>query len=141
MIRRRPHPVAMAETPRVKKSLPKILVIDDDASVVTALQARLGGFYRVIGLEQPERAVEVAQSEQPCLVLCDINMPGMTGDEVALALSMDARTQFIPVVYLTSLLPASAAVELGQQFGNIVGLSKKSSTAQMLEVIRSAIAR
>jgi CheY-like chemotaxis protein len=129
----------MAETPRAKLPLPKILVIDDDASVVTALRARLGSYYQVLGLDAPERAVEVAQEERPCLVLCDINMPGMTGDEVALALSMDGRTQSIPVVYLTSLLPASGAVELGQQFGNIVGLSKKSSTAQMLEVIRSAI--
>lgn len=119
--------------------LPKILVIDDDASVVTALQARLGLHYEVVGLGEPERAVEVAERERPCLVLCDINMPGMTGDEVALALSMDARTQCMPVVYLTSLLPARGAVELGQQFGGNLGVSKKASTAEMLEAIRSAI--
>ncbi len=139
MIEGVPTRVTMAATSEVKMPLPKILVIDDDASVVTALRARLGIHYQVLGLNQPGRAVEVAQRERPSLVLCDINMPGMTGDEVTLALSMDEETRFVPVVYLSSLLPARSAVELGQQFGGNVGVSKKSSTAHMLEVIRSAI--
>jgi CheY-like chemotaxis protein len=118
---------------------PTLLVIDDDAAVIKALQARLAGHYNVIGLDQPRRAVEVARHEMPALVVCDINMPGVNGDEVALALSEDARTQFIPLIYMSSLLPAGTVVELGEQFGGYLGISKKCSTAQMLQVFREAI--
>ena len=120
-------------------SLPKILVIDDDESVATALRAKLRDHYLVLGLTQPRRAVEVAQRERPSLVMCDISMPGMQGDEVALALAMDAHTRDVPLIYLSALLPPRTAVELGQQFGGNLGVSKKLPTAQMLEVIRSAI--
>ncbi|MCJ0762622.1 response regulator [Variovorax terrae] len=119
--------------------LPLILVIDDDHAVAVALRARLAGHYRVSGLTDPAAAVELVRGLKPRLVMCDINMPRMTGDEVALALSLDEQTRFTPVVFLTSLLPRRAVVELGDQFGGYMGISKHSDTGQLLEVIRGAL--
>lgn len=127
------------ETSRV--SHPTVLVIDDDQAVVVAMRARLAGHYHVVGVTNPLQAVEIARMERPDLILCDINMPGLKGEDVVFALSEDDVTARIPVVYLSSLLPGSAPTELGGEFGGGLGVPKKASTVQLLQVIRSALGR
>ncbi|MET0310535.1 MAG: response regulator, partial [Burkholderiaceae bacterium] len=114
---------------------------DDDQAVIVAMRARLAGHYNVIGVTNPRQAVEIARIERPDLILCDIRMPGLNGDEVVYALSEDDITARIPVVYLSSLLPGAAPTELGGEFGGGMGVPKRASTAQLLEVIQAALAR
>ena len=129
----------MRTLPDPENAKPCVLVIDDDEAVAWAIAGRLGPDFRVIGLTDPARAVEKADAERPGVILCDINMPGMQGDEVAFALSQDARTAGMPLIYLTALVGADEAPDLEGVFGEYPTLSKSASTGELREAVTTAL--
>jgi two-component system cell cycle response regulator DivK len=58
--------------------------------------------YRTLEATSGERAVEVALSEHPALVLMDVQLPGIDGVEALTRLRSDERTASIPVLALTA---------------------------------------
>lgn len=118
----------------------RLFVIDDDQAVINLLVHRLGDRYEVAGTTQPKRAVEEACAFGPHLVLCDIDMPGMSGDRMARALRADPRTTAIPLVYLTAMLPAGeTAATLGGSFGDHLAISKNASLDALLRLVEQAL--
>lgn len=129
----------MRALPDPEKAKPCVLVIDDDEAVAWAIAGRLGRDFRVVGVSDPARAVERAQQEGPGLILCDINMPGMQGDEVAFALSQDPRTATVPLIYLTALLAPGEETDLEGVFGDHPTISKSASTEELRDLVTSAL--
>lgn len=118
----------------------RLFVIDDDQAVINLLVHRLGDRFDVEGTTQPKQAVELASAFAPDLVLCDIDMPGMSGDRMARALRADPRTSGIPLVYLTAMLPAGeTATTLGGSFGDHVAISKNASLEALLRLVEQAL--
>lgn len=68
------------------KSLPKVLYIEDNDAARALVRRVLAGNYVVLESHDPLDGIELAQDTQPDIVLCDINLPGMTGIEVAIRL-------------------------------------------------------
>jgi putative two-component system response regulator len=132
-------PFAMRNLPDPEKAKPCVLVVDDDEAVAWAIAGRLGKDFRVVGVSDPAQAVERAREESPGVILCDINMPGMQGDEVAFALSQDPRTAAVPLVYLTALVGAEEAPDLEGVFGEYPTISKSASTEDLRDVITAAL--
>jgi len=57
-----------------------IFVIDDDASILRFIEYILKKTYRtVLSAKSAEKAVAVLQQATPSLILCDVQMPGMSG--------------------------------------------------------------
>jgi diguanylate cyclase (GGDEF)-like protein len=81
----------------------RVLVADDDAPTRALIDMALAdaGYDRVLALDG-RSALEMAKAVRPDLVVLDIGMPGMTGDEVHRELRRDARTRYIPVVFVTA---------------------------------------
>ncbi len=131
--------MALRNLPDPEKAKPRVLVIDDDDAVVMAIAARLGPDFRVSGLTDPQDTVQLACRVNPDLILCDIDMPGMQGDEVAFALSQHPSTAGIPLVYLTALVAPDEAADLDGVFGDHPTLSKGASTAELLETVSRAL--
>lgn len=125
--------------PDPERAKPCVLVIDDDEAVAWAIAGRLGKDFRVVGVSEPSQAVRRACEEQPGVILCDIHMPDVQGDEVAFALSQDPRTARIPLIYLTALLTTEEVSELEGVFGDHPTLSKGASTGDLLETINAAL--
>ena len=121
--------------PDPEKAKPCVLVIDDDEAVAWAIASRLGPDFRVVGLSEPRDAVECACQEKPGVILCDIHMPGMQGDEVAFALSQEPCTAEIPLIYLTALVSAEEAPDLAGVFGEFPTISKMASTEELREIV------
>lgn len=61
----------------------KILIIEDEPALLRALEDKLehDGFV-VVGAETGEEGVEKIKQEKPNLVLLDLMLPGMSGEEV-----------------------------------------------------------
>lgn len=129
----------MRTLPDPEKAKPCVLVIDDDEAVAWAIAARLGQDFRVVGLGDPTQAVAAASREQPGVILCDIDMPGMQGDDVAFALSQDARTARIPLIYLTALVSPEEAPDLEGVFGEFPTVSKSASPEELRDRIATAL--
>jgi two-component system alkaline phosphatase synthesis response regulator PhoP len=81
----------------------KILVVEDELEVRMMLKDLLGreGF-EVILASDGEEGVELADTENPQVILLDISMPGMDGVECCRKLKADNKTSSIPVIMLTA---------------------------------------
>jgi len=83
----------------------KILVVDDDKVFIKLAENDLTeeGF-AVITAQNGKEAISLAKTENPDLILLDINMPGISGGEVGNILNNDPQTRNIPIIFLTALL-------------------------------------
>lgn len=81
----------------------RILVIEDHA-VNLALMSYLLKAYRheVIGAVDGEQGLALARETVPDLVLLDVELPGMSGIDVARALRADVRTAHVPLLAVTA---------------------------------------
>jgi CheY-like chemotaxis protein len=129
----------MRNLPDPDRAKPCVLVIDDDETIAWAIAGRLGQDFRVVGLSEPAQAVERARAEKPGVILCDIDMPGMQGDDVAFALSQDPDTARIPLVYLTGLVAPDEVPDLEGVFGDFPTVSKAASTEDLRRIITAAL--
>jgi DNA-binding response OmpR family regulator len=84
----------------------KILAIDDNRDNLTALKAvvkdRLPGA-KFLGAMNGPKGLELAQAEDPDVILLDIVMPDMDGYEVCRKIKENALLQSIPVLFLTAI--------------------------------------
>jgi two-component system, OmpR family, KDP operon response regulator KdpE len=77
----------------------RILVVDDEPQIRRALSLHLGARgYEVLQADTGERAMQVAASEHPDVVLLDLGLPGMDGSLVIQALR---GWTAMPIIVLT----------------------------------------
>ncbi len=82
----------------------KILVIEDEATLQKALNEVLSkDGYEVVSSLDGLKGLELAQGENPDLILLDIILPKMDGFEVLKRIKEDDKTSQIPVIILTNL--------------------------------------
>jgi CheY-like chemotaxis protein len=117
----------------------KILLIDDDEAVTTYLHAKIGKAHDVVTTNQPVRALAVAKSERPDLVICDVDMPQMDGGEVAARLAGDPATRGIPILFLTGLLLPEEADAVGGEVAGRPAIAKRAPVAELLARIEQLI--
>ncbi|MEO5339962.1 MAG: response regulator [Magnetococcus sp. MYC-9] len=80
-----------------------VLVVDDVSENVDILKDILSPHYRVQVATNGRLAIKICLSaHSPDLVLLDIMMPGMDGYEVCRILKQEARSQDIPVLFITA---------------------------------------
>ncbi|HBB32975.1 MAG TPA: hypothetical protein DDZ80_26985 [Cyanobacteria bacterium UBA8803] len=85
------------------KKLPKILAIDDDSIFLELLIEWLSvNEFDAIVAASGRQGLELAQTQLPDLIICDIRMPGVDGYQVLTALRQNPVTQNIPLIFLTS---------------------------------------
>jgi PAS domain S-box-containing protein len=103
----------------------KILAIDDDRSVTEMIQVILEPEgCTVIKAHSALEGLDLAESEQPDLIILDLVMPHISGFDVAYQLKHNPRTQAIPVMVMTSM---ELDDETRQQLeGFVVSLMRKS---------------
>jgi CheY-like chemotaxis protein len=81
----------------------RILIIDDDESLLELLRLHLSSAgYEVEVAEDAIRAGYRVLRRAPDLIICDVDMPHMSGFEFVLALKADKTLPYIPVIFLTS---------------------------------------
>src|SRR5260370_31464717 len=82
----------------------RVLVVDDVELNVKLLEAKLASeYFEVVSADNGSRALDLADSELPDIILLDVMMPRMDGFEVCRRLKANSRTADIPVVMVTAL--------------------------------------
>lgn len=81
----------------------KILVAEDEKDIrdLVGFTLKLAG-YEVIFAVNGAEAISLAKQDQPDLVLMDMRMPVMTGEEAADLLQNNPETVSIPIIFLTA---------------------------------------
>lgn len=119
----------------------KILVIEDEPEMRRNLTTilRLEKF-QPIGAENGQRGLELARTEKPDLILCDVMMPELDGYGVISALRMDPATVAIPFIFLTAK-GEKPDIRAGMNLGADDYLTKPVPKADLLAAIRSRLER
>jgi diguanylate cyclase (GGDEF)-like protein len=81
----------------------RILVVDDAMENIQILNGALADEHEVLFAMGGEKALELARSQRPDLILLDAIMPGMDGYAVCAALRAASDTRDIPVIFVTAL--------------------------------------
>ena len=95
----------------------KVLVVDDELGIRDSLSEFLTEEgYQVILASNGEEALELAEKENPQVILLDIKMPGIDGIETCKRLKAEEKTRFIPVIISTALWDTYVeAIEAGAE--------------------------
>jgi CheY-like chemotaxis protein len=90
----------------------RVLVIEDDGAtqkLISVLLRETG--YEIIEATTAPDALEKARFASPNLILMDLDLPGITGDQAIACLKADPMTKDIPVIVTTADDPKSTYVE------------------------------
>lgn len=93
----------MSDTVGNEKGKPVVLVVDDDPDLRTLAGLQLGDAFDVVEAADGEQALALAAQHAPSVILLDMMMPGMSGEEVLVELSKEESTRDIPVIFLSAM--------------------------------------
>jgi PAS domain S-box-containing protein len=121
----------------------KILAIDDNPDNLFTISAQIKDIFqdaRIITALSGQKGLLLAASENPDVILLDIQMPGMDGYDVCRKLKSDKNLVDIPVVFITALKDLKEtrirALESGAEAFLSKPIDKSELTAQIQAMIK-----
>ena len=116
-----------------------LLVVDDEASLLKTTLFRLNkSGYEAFGAVDGEKALVMVREKMPDLVLLDVYLPGMHGDEVAKILKNDPILKAIPIVLISAV--DETLEEKARESGADGFLAKPFEAEELLAMIEKHLA-
>lgn len=118
----------------------KILIADDEAPIRLLIHSTLESEeYHIIESENGPDTVAKCLEERPDLLILDLMMPGISGEEVCKKVRSDPRTKAIPIIILTGRgrLSEDEATAFDANFY----LTKPFSPLELLECVSKILNR
>lgn len=126
-------------TRTAKKS--RVLIVDDDPIVLEVCRERLvAAGYEVSVRDQAIGTSRLIAQSAPDIVLLDVMMPALSGDELALILKRSALTKKIHIV-LHSSKPEAELSGLIAQTGAIGAIQKADDAEEFADTFRTLVKR
>jgi len=118
----------------------KILVVDDEPEVRRLVEVTLrSGDYEILQAEDGEKAIDIARTEIPDLIIMDVMMPGdIDGFEAARILKNNPETKAIAIVMLTAR-GQEADKEKGSEVGADDYFVKPFSPLELIKKIEEVL--
>ena len=101
--------------------LKSVLIVDDQENICNLVKASLENLWptlKVTTCADSSRAMEKIKSLLPNLVILDVQMPGISGPDIAQEMKESPDTKTIPIIFLTGILTPE---EARGRSGNIGG--------------------
>jgi two-component system, cell cycle response regulator DivK len=118
----------------------RVLIVEDNPlnmKLFAAMIASQG--YQVLQASEGARALVVAHEQHPDLIVMDLQLPGMSGMEVAHSLKSDADTRDIPII-ATSAYTRKDEVEKVRAGGVDGFMAKPIAISEFLDMIEAFMA-
>ncbi len=114
----------------------RVLVVDDEPQLVTMLKMRLqANGYEVITAFDGEEGLQKAKDLKPDLIILDIVMPKMAGNEVGAALKEDDQFSKIPIIFLTCLADGMTENQGSEEIGDNLFIAKPFEADKLLLMV------
>ena len=120
----------------------RILVVDDEVALTRMVKLNLEqtGNYEVRTENQGSMAISAAREFKPDLIMLDVMMPDMTGDEVAAQLKGDPELEHIKYIFMTAIVTKDETGATGSTIGGNVFLAKPVKTGELVAAIERMLA-
>jgi len=113
-----------------------ILLVDDDPKNLMVLETVLSDpTYRLVRAESANQALLALVREEFALIILDIQMPGMTGFELAQMIKQRKKTAAVPIIFLTAYYSEAEHILEGYGTGAVDYLHKPVNPA----ILRSKV--
>lgn len=122
----------------IDKTLPKILIVEDQQDVRKYIMEKLASSYAVLEAKDGMEGFEMAKQQIPELVISDVMMPVKDGFELCHQLKTDDVTSHIPVILLTAKAEDVDKLS-GLQTGADAYLIKPFNSKELLLRVRNLI--
>ena len=117
----------------------RILVIDDDPSLIKLVGARLtANGYDVLATNDAPSGLEKALKEKPDLIILDVMMPIVNGYNFCRLLKSQEGQKDIPVILLTSRADEKDK-KIGEEVGANAYVTKPFNTEELLAIIKDMV--
>jgi PAS domain S-box-containing protein len=114
-----------------------ILLVDDEPKNLMVLETILNHpRYRLVPAETADQALLALVSQEFALIVLDIQMPGMTGFELAHMIKQRKKTSAVPIIFLTAYYSEDQHVLEGYETGAVDYLHKPVNPT----ILRSKVA-
>ena len=124
---------------QVGESTGRILVVDDHDDNIELLRARLEAWgYQVDAAHSGLEALDYVNASPPDLILLDVMMPSVDGNEVARRIKQNPSLPFIPIIMQTALDSTESKVE-GLEAGADDYITKPIEFAELKARLRSML--
>ena len=120
----------------------KILLIDDEKDFCFFAKKNLEatGEFEVITANRGEEGINLAREKKPDLILLDIVMPKMMGEDVAAALTNGPETKNIPLVFLTAqVTKEEIGIDSIKEIGGHLFTAKPLATEKLVSSIKTIL--
>ena len=119
----------------------KILIIDDDVQLCRVVGEFLADHgHDVATATDGLRGLAEAKAVPPDLILCDLDMPGASGQEVVVRLRQDEQLAETPVIYLSGCADASR-IRQSMNVGGDDFIGKPAPYPVILDAVESRLGR
>lgn len=88
-----------------------ILIVEDNIDLLEFIQSLFSDSFHVYTAKDGTEGMNMAIKNNPCMIISDIMMPGLPGDQLCKILKNDIRTSHIPVILLTAKDSRESQVE------------------------------
>jgi len=122
----------------------KVLIIDDEVDFCYFVKKNLmkDELFNVIIATNGQDGIELAKNEEPDIILLDLFMPDMPGEDVAAALKENTVTADIPILFVTALATNDDIVDSEEnKIGNNYILPKPVRTKKLIETIMKILSK
>jgi CheY-like chemotaxis protein len=117
----------------------KVLIVDDEPNVRRLSRTILSKKFDICEAEDGKQAVEIANAQQPDVILMDMMMPKMDGLTACYAIKNNPATKSIPVIMVTAI-GFELNIKLSQQMGANGYVTKPFSSQELLAKIGQVLA-
>ena len=119
----------------------RILVVDDEPALTRMVKLNLErtGDYEVRTENQGSMALEAAREFKPDLILLDVMMPDMSGDEVSAQMKEDEELSKIKYIFMTAIVTKDETETMGSNIGGNEFLAKPVKTDELIATIERVL--